>query len=229
MKKIFLLSISIALMASCSVKTNEEKARELIVPDVKEHLIKPEKFEIAEFRLDSCFSDQPQNPGMFKFALDLNKIYREYKEYTEEAERAESYMSIFDNSYYQSAHEKLQENKYRSEMEKAQRKADDAKQKILQLYKDNKQLFVDAYSGNHEFIGWVATFSFRTETAGGHDIMGGAMYFLDKDLTKIIYHLSEDDFKDLEVGKSNLEDVKYEFEEELREIFKDVKVKGDVN
>lgn len=223
MRNLLFSVIGLALLASCSVKMNEEKARELIVPDVKEHLIKPEKFEIAEFRLDSCFSDQPQNPGMFKFALDLNKIYREYKEYTEEAERAESYMAIYDDSYYQSAHEKLRENKYRSEMEKAQRKASAAKDKILQLYKDNKQLFVDAYSGKHEFIGWVATFSFRTETAGGHDTMGGAMYFLDKDLTKIIYHLSEDDFKDLDVGKSNLEDVKYEFEEELREIFKDVR------
>ena len=222
MRNVLFSVIGLALLASCSVKTNEEKARELIVPDVKEHLIKPEKFEIAEFRLDSCFSDQPQNPDIIKFALDLNKIYSEYKEYTEEAERAESYMAIYEDSYgYQSAHEKLRENKYRTEMEKAQRKASAAKDKILQLYKDNKQLLVDANSGKHEFIGWVATFSFRTETAGGHDTMGGAMYFLDKDLTKIIHHVSEDDFKYLD--DSNIEDIKYEFEEDLREIFKDVR------
>lgn len=222
MRNVLFSVIGLALLASCSVKTNEEKARELIVPDVKEHLIKPEKFEIAEFRLDSCFSDQPQNPDIIRFGSELNKIYREYKEYTEEAERAESYMTIYEDSYgYQSAHSKLQENKYRTEMEKAQRKASTAKDKILQLYKDNKQLLVDANSGKHEFIGWSVVFSFRTQTAGGHDTMGGAVYFLNKDLTKIIHHLSEDDLKDLD--KNNIEDIKYEFEEELREIFKDVR------
>lgn len=218
MKKYLFITISMVLMASCSVKTNEEKARELIVPDVKEHLIKPEKFEIAEFQLDSCFSDQPQNPDMIKLALKVNEIYNEYKEYKEEAQRAESYMSIYEDSYgYQSAHSKLQEDKYRTEMEKAQRKASAAKDKILQLYKENKQLLVDYNSGKHEFIGWSAVFSFRTETAGGHDIMGGAMYSLNKDLTKIIHRLSEDDLKELQ--KRNLEDVNYEFEEEFKEIF----------
>ena len=220
MKKSLFTIIVLALLASCSVKTNEEKARELIEPDVKEHLIKPEKFEIAEFQLDSCFIDQPQNPDMIKFALNINKIYSEYKEYAEEAQRAESYMTIYEDSYgYQSAHSKLQVNKYRTEMEKTQRKASNAKDKILQMFKDNKQLLVDFNSGKHEFIGWSAVFSFRTETAGGHDTMGGAVYFLNKDLTKIIHRFTEDDLKDLD--ESNLEDIKYEFEEELREIFED--------
>jgi hypothetical protein len=66
------------------------------------------------------------------------KLFKEYKEYMSEAEDAESSMTIFAPSFgYQSAHEKQQHEKYKVEMEKAQRKATTAKEKILHLYKDN--------------------------------------------------------------------------------------------
>ena len=43
MKKSLFTIIVLALLASCSVKTNEEKARELIEPELKANMIKPEK------------------------------------------------------------------------------------------------------------------------------------------------------------------------------------------
>ena len=218
MKKIFLLSISIVLMASCSVKTNEEKARELIEPQVKSNLIKPESYEFGMIKLDSCFSDSGHNPDIIAFGLKVAKLWKEYKEHTSDAERAESYMSIYTDTYdYGSSHSKLQYEKYKAEVEKAQRKADYTKEKIIQMYKDNKKMFKDFQSGKHEFIGWAAAFGFRTETAGGMKTMGEVLFFLNKDLTEITHRFTEEDMED--VQSASVDDIPFEFEEELKEIF----------
>ena len=219
MKKILFAITCLVLLASCSVKTNEEKARELIESDVKANLIKPESYEFAQIKLDSCFSDSQYNPEAIAFAMNVAKLYKEYKEYASEAERAESSMTIYAPSYgYQSAHDKQQQKKYKAEMEKAQRKAADTKAQIIQLYNDNKDLIAGMESGgNHEFIAWAVTFGYRAETAGGLKIMGGALYYLNKDMTEIIQRFTDDDMKDMQ--SEDLQDIKYEFEDELKEIF----------
>lgn len=218
MKQVLFAIVSLALLASCSVKTNEEKARELIEPDVKANLIKPESYEFAQIQLDSCFSNSQQNPETIMFALKVAKLFREYKKNSEDAERAESSMTIYAPTYgYQSAHDKQQQKKYKSEMEKAQRKAAAAKEQIIQIYKDNKQLFLSFESGKHEFIGWAASFGYRAETAGGIKTMGGALYYLNKELTEITHRFTEDDMMDIQ--SADADDLKYEFEDELKEIF----------
>ena len=219
MKKGIFAAIFLALLASCSNKTNEEKARDLIEPQVKANLIKPESYEFAQIQIDSCFSDDAdRNPDAIIFAMKVAKLYKEFKKYKENAEEAESSMTIYDSSYgYQSAHSKQQHQKYKSEMELAQRKADTTKEKILQLYKDNKQLFENIKSGKHEFTGWAVTFGYRAETAGGLKTMGAGLYILNKELSEIIYTFSEEDMADIQ--SAELEDLKYDFEEELNEIF----------
>ena len=218
MKKDLVSIIGLALLASCAVKTNEEKARELIEPDVKANLIKPESYEFAQIQLDSCFSDSQYNPEALAFAMKVAKLYREYKEYASDAERAESSMTIYAPSYgYQDAHSKLKQKQYKAEMEKAQRKAADTKEQIIQLYKDNKDLLVGMEAGKHEFIAWAVTFGYRAETAGGLKTMGGALYFLNKDMTEIIQRFTEDDMKDMQA--EGMQDIKYDFEDELKEIF----------
>lgn len=217
MKK-FLFAISLVLLASCSVKTNEEKARELIEPLVKSSLIKPESYEFAQMQLDSCFSDSQQNPEVILFAQKVAKLYKEYKEYASEAERAESSMTIYAPSYgYQNTHSKQQQKKYKAEMEKAKHKAADAKEQIIQLYKDNKALFTAFQSGKHEFVGWMAIFGYRAETAGGMKTMGEGLFYLNKDLTEVTNRFTEEDMRDMQ--SADLDDLKYEFEDELKEIF----------
>jgi len=218
MKRGILAIVGLALLASCSVKTNEEKARELIEPQVKANLIKPESYEFAQIQLDSCFSDTEYNPQFVVLGLKVAKLFKEYKEYMSEAEDAESSMTIYAPSFgYQSAHEKQQHEKYKVEMEKAQRKATTAKEKILQLYKDNKKMIEDFKSAKHDFVGWAVTLGFRAETAGGLKTMGTGYYYLNKDLTEITYSFSEEDM--LDVQSADLEDLQYEFEDELGEIF----------
>ena len=219
MKKI-LFAISLVLLASCSVKTNEEKARELIEAQVKSSLIKPESYEFAQIQLDSCFSDSQQNPEVITFAMKVAKLFNEYKDYTSDADRAESSMTIYAPSYgYQSAHDKQQQKKYKAEMEKARRKAANAKEQIIQLYRDNKKLFTAFQSGKHEFIGWMAVFGYRAETAGGMKTMGEGLFYLNKDLTEITNRFTEDDMRDMQ--SADLDDLKYEFEDELKDIFGD--------
>ena len=220
MKKLIFTVIAFTLLTACSTKTNDEKARELIEPEVKANLIKPESYEFAQMRLDSCFSDSQQNPNVIAFALEVAKLFNEYNGYTSDAERAESSMTIYAPSYgYQSAHDKQQQKKYKSEMVKAKRKAADTKEKIIQLYKGNKKMFEAFKSGKHEFIGWMAIFGYRAETAGGMKTMGEDLFYLNKDLTEITNRFTKEDM--IEMESANLDDLKYEFEDELKDIFGD--------
>ena len=218
MKKVLFVAIGLALLTSCSVKTNEEKARELIESDVKANLIKPESYEFAQIKLDSCFRDSQFNPEALAFAMNVAKLYKEYKEYASDAERAESSMTIYAPSYgYQSAHSAQQQKKYKAEMEKARRKAADTKDQIIQLYKDNKALFTAFQSGKHEFIGWMAVFGYRAETAGGMKTMGEGLFYLNKDLSEITARFTKEDM--IEMESADLDDLKYEFEDELKYFF----------
>ena len=147
-------------------------------------------------------------------------MFNEYNGYTSDAERAESSMTIYAPSYgYQSAHDKQQQKKYKSEMVKAKRKAADTKEKIIQLYKGNKKMFEAFKSGKHEFIGWMAIFGYRAETAGGMKTMGEDLFYLNKDLTEITNRFTKEDM--IEMESANLDDLKYEFEDELKDIFGD--------
>lgn len=208
----------LVLLASCSVKTNEEKARDLIEPEVKVNLIKPESYEFAQIQLDSCFSDSKQNPEVIAFALKVARLFNEYKKYVSDAEEAESAMTFY-ASDYQSAHSKQQHKKFKAEMEKAQRKATDTKEEIVQLYKDNKKMFEAFESGKHEFIGWVAVFGYRAETAGGLKTMGEGFFYLNKDLTEITNRFTKEDIIEMESAK--LGDLKYEFEDEFKDLLGD--------
>lgn len=216
MKKTFLLLISIALMASCSVKTNEEKARELIEPELKANLINPESYEFAKLQLDSCYSDDVQrSPLIILFSLKAAKLYNEYKGYVEEVDNAKSASDFYSSTGSSMFKQDAAKNK--ANLEKAQRKADDAKQKILQLYKDNKPMFESFKNRKHELAGWAATLAYRAETAGGMKTMGTILYFLDKDFKEIVACITEEDQELLHSADPN--ELKYEFEEEFKEIF----------
>ena len=219
MKRGLFLITSLVVLISCSVKTNEEKARDIIEPQVKANLIKPNSYEFGQVKLDSCFSDDNQrNPKAITFALKVAKLFKKYKEYMDDAESAESSMTIYAPSFgYQDAHSKQQQRKYRAEMERAQQKAAAAKEEILKLYKDNEQLFQDIYAGKHEFVGWCAIFDYRAETAGGLKTIGGGLFFLNKDLTEITHSFTEEDMLDMQ--SVDLDDLKYEFEEDFKGLF----------
>ena len=218
MKQILFTVISLTLLVSSSVKSNEEKARDMIEPQIKAQLIKPESYEFAQLQLDSCFSNSKMSPEALMFMLKVAKLYNEYMEHISDAERAESSMTIYAPSYgYQDAHSKLQQKKYKEKMEKAQRKAAAVKEQILQSFKDNMELLMSMESPKREFVGWTAIFDYRAETAGGLKIMGQSLYFLNKDLTEITHSFSDEEMRDVDPDK--IQDIYYDFEKELQEVF----------
>ena len=215
MKKCLFFTLCFLLLTSCSVKTNEEKAREIIEPEVKSSLIIPESYEFAQLQLDSCFSDSKQNPKKIEIALKMAKMINDYKRFTYDAESAESSMAIYAPSYgYQSAFSKQQYKKYKAEMEKAKRKASNIKDLILKTFVEYKDMFGAYESGKHEFIGWRADLSYRAETAGGLKTMGQVLFFLDKDLTKVTHRFDDEEMNS--VSYSNFEDFFYELDEDMR-------------
>jgi hypothetical protein len=135
--------------------------------------------------------------------------------FLKEVDQAESFMTIYDRPY--TSHDKLKKKQYMDEIYKAQLKAADAKEKILQLYKDNMKLFLNSESAEHTFTGWVASFSYRAETAGGKKRVFQDAFFLDKNLTKVTHHFSQFDI--LKLTYSGLEDLQYDLGEELNELF----------
>lgn len=197
MKKALFAITGFVLLVSCIAETNEEKARDLIEPEVKAKLIIPESYEFAKIQLDSCFSDDSRGPEAIIFAQKAAKLYKKYKQYNSDVEYAGS----------------------KAEIEKAKRKAADVKYDIIQLYKENKPLLLNLNNGldKHEFTGWMATFDYRAETAGGTKAMGETLFFLNKDLTKITHCFDEEDLYDIQ--SADLDDIKYEFEKELEEVF----------
>lgn len=218
MKNILFTVISLALLASCSVKSNEEKVRELIEPQIKASLINPETYEFAQLRLDSCFSNSRTDPKIISFFLKVAKLYSEYKGYMSDAERAESGMTVFSPSVMPpSALFKQQQRKYKAEMEKAQRKAAASKEQILQLYRNNKKLIMSMDTPSHELVGWAAEVSFRAETGGGTKTMSRAFFLINKDLTEVTHRLSDQDMTELELV--DFDELQYDFEKELQEIF----------
>lgn len=217
MKKVLFVIFSLTLLVSCSVKTNEEKARDLIEPEVKAHLIKPESYEFAKIKLDSCFNDSQYNPDFLVISQEIAKLYKEYQGYISDAERAESSMTTYAPSYgYQSAHDKQQHKKYKAELEKAKYKAATTKDKILQIFKENNRLFTVIEAGTHEFIGWTVSLCYRAETAGGIKVRKESLFYLNKDFSEITHFFSEDDLKLFR--DESLEDFEYEFENDIKDI-----------
>ena len=71
----------------------------------------------------------------------------------------------------------------------------------------------------HELAGWAATLAYRAETAGGMKTMGTLLYFIDKDFTEIVACITEED--QVFLHSADFDDLKYEFEDEIKDIFED--------
>ncbi len=212
MRKVFFAITCLVLMASCT-RTNEEKARELIEPEVKATLIRPDSYEFANIRLDSCFADSENNPEYLAFALNAARLFKEYKKYMSEVEEAEGKMSI--NAGFsgpQDAYPARQYRRYKAEMEKAQRRADAIREQILSLSSAIKSQLL-ASPPRHEFIGWMAIIIYRVESAGGIKTIIESTFFLNNDLTEITGHLSRQDLDELQ--SVNISDFEEEFGDEI--------------
>lgn len=183
----------------------------------KNNLVKPDSYEFINMQFDSCFYGSQVSPEVFQFVIELGQLYNKYEEFKRLANSAESSLAIFAPSPYgyDSAFEKQQRKQYKEEFDKANRKKEDSKEKILQLYKKNAELLQAAAVGGGEFTGFYGVLQYRAETNGGYTRSGETLFFFDKDVTNVIAAYDGDELKDL----SSLEDINYEFEAELTQLF----------
>lgn len=219
MRSFLLISfITAFLFSSCGQQSNEEKAKSIIEEEVKASLYKPASFELAQFQLDSCFSnDANHNATAMIVGYKVATLYKQYKETMFHVEDAERSMNIYAPDGYSSAFSKQQYKSYKAEFEKARDKADRLKSDILQVYRDNNAVFEKMFDDKREFTGWMATMSYRAETNGGQTAMGNVLYYFDKDFTNVIAKFNEHDMMDMDGFDVN--DLQYDFAEELKAIF----------
>lgn len=220
MKKIlFILSFASILLASCSAPdpTPEEKAKNLMEQLTQNNLVKPDSYEFIDMKFDSCFYGSQVSPEVFQFVIELGKLYSKYEEFKRKADNAETNLAIFAPSPYgyDSAFEKQQRKQYKEEFDKANRKKEDSKEKILQLYKNNAELLQAVAVGGGEFTGFYGILQYRAETNGGYTRPGENLFFFDKTVTNVVAAYNGDELQDLSI----LEDINYEFEAELSQLF----------
>lgn len=218
MKKIFYILLSaILIFVSCSSPSPEEQAKKLMEQLTMKNLVKPDSYEFVDMKFDSCFYGSQISPEVFQFVIELSQLYSDYNEFKRKSNIAEQHLAIYAPSPYgyDSAINKLQRKQYQEEFDKANRKKEDNKAKILQLYKDNTDLIKAFANGGGEFTGFFGVLQYRAETNGGYKRNGEDLYFFDKNITNVVAAYSGDEFQDLSI----LEDINYEFEAELAELF----------
>lgn len=218
MNKFFnILSISVLFFLSCSNPTPEEQAKKLMEQYAKNKLVKPDSYEFIDMKLDSCFYGSQVSPETFQFVLELGYLYNDYKRFKTKADGAETSLAIYSSSSfgYDSAFEKQKRKQYKEEFDKASKMKENYKEKILQLYKDNIDLLKAYANGGGEFTGYFGILQYRAETNGGTKRIGEDLFFFDKKITNVLSTYDGDDLRDLMI----LEDINYEFESDLAELF----------
>lgn len=97
MKKLLLLTVSVALLASCG-KSPEEKAQALIEDAVKKSLYKPESYDPVETKVDSAFAPHATQEYI-EGTMEMCKAYKELKDCESEVKSAKSTLNIYSDSY----------------------------------------------------------------------------------------------------------------------------------
>ncbi len=214
MRKILFLCIGFALLTSCSNKTNEEKARDLIESFLENSIYRQycnlEDYKFAKLKLDSCYSDDESlNPKKMKFALELAKLFNEYKDYIYEAQRAEASKPKDELSGLWCAQDEV--------ISIANEKASGVKKEIIELFRKNKDLFDDSQFSKHEFIGWVGVYGKTDIYTGNFSKHSSFIFFMDKDFKKVNENFSG---KDIELLESvDIKRLRNEFGVDLGEVF----------
>lgn len=147
MRKLLLVVVSlctITLLWSCSQENKEDKARRLIEKELKSRLVKPETFEFADMKLDSCFTNDTNNKDYIIFYVHLCDLVSQYKEQKMNIEEAQEHAYIFRGN-------KIYIDKANRQIKFAQNKIEDIKNKVIQAIKDFKKTTVTWKNGKREF------------------------------------------------------------------------------
>lgn len=202
MKKLLLLTVSVALLASCG-KSPEEKVQALIEDAVKKSLYIPESYDPVETKIDSAFAPHATQEYI-EGTIEMCKAYREMKECESEVKSAKSTLNIYSDSYARA----YMANEYRdhkAEYEAALSKKSKTEERLKGIIEDLRKM----EEQKPTFIGYSAVHRYRANTNGGQTAFGTIQFFLDKDMSKIVasFDLDSYEFKEMQ---ETLEEMKNE-------------------
>ncbi|MBQ7342172.1 MAG: hypothetical protein IJW42_02820 [Alistipes sp.] len=204
--------IYVAVIALCMApfwgcKSKEEKAEILIKDYMFKHLYDFESYEIVETKVDSCYTSLFKDPEIRHAALQAKKYLDQSTEYRKEQEYAENTMDIWSDSWSSYSRKRYKE---------AREEYKEASINLSKSFKSHNEnlLIIKNKSINFEseFIGWEVNHSFRCKNRGGNFSLGNYLFIIDKNFTKIINVIDDDEDNDtilvfigLATGKSKEE------------------------
>lgn len=205
MKKI-LYFVLLLLLCACG-QSQVQKAESLIKQSLKKTLYKPETYKPVETKLDSAFAPY-DDPSFYDEIAKLGEMNSDYEELEEKAKQAKTTMALWSGPYqtafgkihYQDAKDEYDETN--AQMEKVEAKALKQLEKVRAILQEGRK-----------FIGYKAIHNYRADNNMGNTLIGNEVFFIDKDLTEVIFTLDVDEYNQIQKAMSQLKEQIEESEE----------------
>lgn len=179
MKRILVAALCIMALAACS-KSPQKKAEEIVKAETLKVLYHPETYEAIETVLDSAFTPY-LDPSFVNAILDVSEKGAEIDELQEEMKEAKSDMALW-SGFYRSAYSQNKYNEAKAKYDEAEAKCQPL---VEYIQKVGDQLRAQTAKAP-EFIGYIATHSFRVANNAGQTVIDTFYYLLDKDVTNVV-------------------------------------------
>ena len=166
------------MLVGCA-KTPEEKVNALVKEAVQKTLVKPDSYDPVETQMDSVYAPIDE---VLNLAVALAKESRELELNELTMKQSKSSMAIWSGPY-SSAFGRNEYSDAKQEYEEAKAKFDKSKKKCDELTEKLKAIY---HNDKKEFMGYYAQQKFRYTDNSGETNFGTYLFYLDKDLTKVI-------------------------------------------
>lgn len=195
MKRLIILLFIVVVAISC-IKTPEQKVDNLIGDYMKRFLFHPDTYNPSYTVMDSAFAPY-DSPDFFDCMDEIMELSDRYEQVSSKMKLAKSDMSIWQDCYsafscnkYQEAKEEYE--KYSDELEKLE------KEKTSIIAK-GKQIIEKANKLKDKFIGFKVTHCYRADNNAGQTIGEIAIFIIDKNISKILYAVKDDEYRDYQI------------------------------
>ena len=198
--KNFIFIFSVAIILCSCLKSQEDKANELIQADLRKTLIKPDSYKPIETTIDSAFSPY-DDPVVLEKLTELAKTMVEINILKINMRSAKAKMAIWDNTYSSS----LGKNRYsdaKEDYDAANSQFKKLNEKSRDLYKDVSSLL----SQEPKFLGFFVTHNYRADNNAGNTLIGNTVYIIDKDFKRILFSCEIEEYHQYQEAIKQIEE-----------------------
>ena len=190
------------ILVGCNVST-EKKIDKLVSEEVKKALYFPNSYDHVETIVDSAFSPY-DNPDYLDKMVQLVKIGTEIDECNSRIQRAKSSMSLWKNDGYgyYSSFEKNEYEEAKEEYEKELSVQSALQNKAESIANEMKEIV----ERGEYFIGYKVIHKYRAKNNAGQTLLSTEIFFVDKDVSKILSHYDSDTYNDIQTLLEMLEE-----------------------